>query len=128
MGIDAFTPLQVIGLLGACLYMTNYALLTVRVLTAEHRSYFVVNLLAAAMVLASLAQAFNMATLAIQVFWIGVSAWGLASRLRRRPAAMPRAARASAPARLPAPAGAAGRVRPGRSGGAPGPAWTPPAG
>lgn len=74
-------PLQLVGLAGACAYIVNYVLITSRTITTESPVFFVNNLLASSLVMISLADAFNMATALIQVFWVGVSLWGLASRL-----------------------------------------------
>lgn len=76
-------PLQLAGLLGAGLYMTNYTLLTSRVLTSDQSVYFAINLVAALLVLSSLTEGFNAATLVIQVFFVGVSLCGILVRLRR---------------------------------------------
>ena len=82
---DAMLDLtQLLGMLGAATYMVNYALLTSRVICPERAVYYVLNGVAAALVLVSLAGAFNAASLVIQLFWIVVSAWGIATRLARR--------------------------------------------
>ncbi len=77
-------PSQVCGILGATLYVTNYVLLTSRVLTPATTPYFVLNLAASLLVLSSLVHAFNIATLVIQVFFVGISMIGIATRLRAR--------------------------------------------
>ncbi|MEM8825276.1 MAG: hypothetical protein AAGF30_16840 [Pseudomonadota bacterium] len=74
-------PLQLVGLAGACAYITNYVLITSRMITTESPVFFVNNLLASMLVIISLADAFNAATALIQIFWVGVSLWGLTSRL-----------------------------------------------
>ncbi|MEM9796812.1 MAG: hypothetical protein AAF919_09995 [Pseudomonadota bacterium] len=76
-------PLQLIGLLGAMTYIATYFLLTARILTSEHVVYFVLNLMASSLVLISLADAFNVASLLIQVFWILASIVGVTVRLAR---------------------------------------------
>lgn len=87
------TPLQVCGVLGATLYVTNYVLLTSRVLTPATTPYFALNLTASLLVLSSLVQAFNIATLIIQVFFVGISLIGIVTRVRRaRPGRVPAAA------------------------------------
>ncbi|KIT17409.1 CBU_0592 family membrane protein [Jannaschia aquimarina] len=75
--------LQMLGIAGAGLYMTNFALLTSRVLSSEMVTYYVLNIGAAFLVLLSLAGEFNLAALAIQLFWIVVSFWGVITRLFR---------------------------------------------
>ncbi|MEM8850753.1 MAG: hypothetical protein AAGE03_12055 [Pseudomonadota bacterium] len=73
-------PLQLVGLAGACTYIVNYILITNRAITTESPVFFLNNLLASTLVMISLADAFNMATALIQVFWVAVSLWGLTSR------------------------------------------------
>ena len=82
--LSGLTMLQAAGLVGAATYVASFVALTARVIDAESRAYFALNLAAAALVALSLAEAFNVASLVIQTFWIGVSLWGLATRLRRR--------------------------------------------
>lgn len=84
MFADGVTPLQMLGLVGAGTYMASYAMLTLRLITPDSTSYFLLNLLASGMVLVSLTQAFNAASVAIQLFWIVVSLYGLTDRARSR--------------------------------------------
>lgn len=83
--IDLFqvSALQLLGVAGALAYVVNYTLLTLRIVSTESVAYFAVNLCAASMVLLSLGHAFNAAALIVQVFFIGVSLCGIASRLSR---------------------------------------------
>ncbi|SFJ34397.1 CBU_0592 family membrane protein [Jannaschia pohangensis] len=78
-------PLQILGLVGAGLYVMNYVLLTCRRIDPGRTPYFVVNLVAASFVLLSLSHAFNAAAMVIQSFWITISIYGIAIRLRRSP-------------------------------------------
>lgn len=87
--IAVVPPIKLLGLLGAGFYILNYVLLTMRVLSSEHWGFFVINLTASSLVLISLSLEFNAATAVIQTFWIGVSIWGLVTRLR--PNRLPRA-------------------------------------
>lgn len=79
------SPLQILGLCGAGVYMMTYALLTFRILTPEQPSYFAMNLVASTSVLISLAEAFSAASFAIQVFWIAVSLTGICRTLAAAP-------------------------------------------
>ena len=74
-------PLQILGLIGAATYILNYLLLALRLRSSDSLGYFLRNLLAALLVLASLGHAFNAAVLVIQVFFVLVSLLGIASRL-----------------------------------------------
>ena len=85
--VDPATPihdLQWLGLIGALCYICNYTMLVLRLTSTERVSYFVVNLTAASLVLASLGHAFNAGSAVIQTFFIGVSICGIVSRVRRR--------------------------------------------
>ncbi|WP_299820820.1 hypothetical protein [uncultured Jannaschia sp.] len=77
-------PTQICGILGATLYVTNYVLLTLRVLSPATMRYFALNLAASLLVLSSVVHAFNVATLVIQVFFVGISVVGIVTRLRGR--------------------------------------------
>jgi len=73
--VDAL--LQVSGLLGVAVYLVSYALLPLGLIRGAGYAYAVMNLLAAAFVLASLTQAFNLASALVQVFWIAISLIGI---------------------------------------------------
>ena len=81
--------LDMIGIMGFGLYVINYALLTLDKLRSEHLAYFMINWMAASMVLVGLASSFNLASALIQVFWIGISTVGIIIRLRGRPRPAP---------------------------------------
>ncbi|WP_296420669.1 CBU_0592 family membrane protein [Pseudooctadecabacter sp.] len=73
---------DVIGVLGFALYVVNYALLTFNKITSQSHLYFWLNLAAASLVLVSLTQAFNLASVLIQLFWIALSLAAIVVRLR----------------------------------------------
>jgi len=73
-----------IGIAGFGLYVLNYSLLTFQRLRAEQVSYFVLNWLAASMVLVGLFNAFNLASALIQIFWIVISTVGIIIRIKQR--------------------------------------------
>ncbi|CTQ48191.1 CBU_0592 family membrane protein [Jannaschia donghaensis] len=75
--------LQHVGLSGAFLYMMTFALLALGILSGDSIKYFMMNLTAASLVLVSLSQSFNAASLVIQLFWIVVSVISIVVRLRR---------------------------------------------
>ena len=77
---------DLVGLLGFGLYVVSYFLLTTHRLTSQTCTYFVINLIAATLVLVSLFGAFNLASLMIQVFWIVVSVLAISRRFRDGPA------------------------------------------
>lgn len=73
---------EVIGIIGFALYVMNYTLLTVNWMTSQSTSYFVLNMLAASLVLIGLTHSFNLASALIQSFWIVISIVAIALRMR----------------------------------------------
>ena len=139
-------PFQLIGLVGAGVYIVTYVCLTLGWLDARRMPYFMCNLSAASLVLVGLVNAFNPASAVIQVFFIGVSLVGLWRCARRggatdgiaveRPAnaGKPPGARITrarphpAPEQGPARAADGAPARRGRGAGGRAPAWRAPAG
>lgn len=78
------TATELLGILGFCTYVSNYTMLTLRIISADCLPYFVINLCAAGLVLIGLSGSFNLASALIQGFWIVISLVGIAVRLRRR--------------------------------------------
>jgi hypothetical protein len=76
--------LDMVGILGCAFYILNYTTVAIRRFYGESLTYFSVNIAAASMVLLSLTRDFNLASVVIQVFWIGASVTAIAIRLRRR--------------------------------------------
>jgi uncharacterized membrane protein len=74
---------NVIGVIGFSLYVMNYCLLTFHRLTSHSKLYFVINLMAASMVLIGLTHSFNLAAALIQLFWIVISTTAIIVRLRQ---------------------------------------------
>ncbi len=72
---------DLIGVAGFGLYVMNYTLLTFRKISSDHTMYFVMNLLAAGMVMVGLMSTFNLASALIQGFWIAISIIGIATRI-----------------------------------------------
>ena len=75
---------DVIGVAGFGLYVLNYFLLTLGRIDPNNAGYFVINLLAATLVMIGLSVAFNLAAALIQGFWIVMSVIAIAIRIRRR--------------------------------------------
>lgn len=75
--------LEFLGIGGFLLYVTNYTLLSLGKLTSQGTAYFVINFVAAGLVLAGLMQSFNMASALIQMHWIIVSVIAIGCRLQR---------------------------------------------
>lgn len=73
-----------IGLVGAALYLGSYAAVQIGRMDGNGTAYTVANTLAAALVLISLFDKYNTASVVIQVAWLSI---GLTRLLRRRPPA-----------------------------------------
>lgn len=76
-----------IGVLGFMLYMASYTLVTFQRIDSRGLLYFWLNTAAAAFVLISLTQSFNLASVMIQVVWIVLGAIAIVKRMSRLPGA-----------------------------------------
>jgi len=65
------------GIVGVCLGMLNYWLLVTGRVVSDGAAYLLINVAAAVLLLASLLEQFNLPTLMINAFYLGVSVWGL---------------------------------------------------
>lgn len=72
------------GVLGFCLYLTNYTLITFRILSSQDILFFVINIFGAGLVLVSLVQDFNLGSFMIQVFWICLGLIAIVVRVKSR--------------------------------------------
>ena len=72
------------GVFGFVLYLTNYTMVTFRVIDSQGIAFFVINIAAASLVLISLAQNFNLGSALIQGFWICLGVVAVIIRLRTR--------------------------------------------
>ncbi|WP_205859842.1 CBU_0592 family membrane protein [Cochlodiniinecator piscidefendens] len=73
--------LDVIGVVGFGLYLTNYTLVTFQKIDSRGITFFLVNIIAASCVLTSLVQNFNLASALIQIFWICLGVVAVTLRL-----------------------------------------------
>ncbi|UWR21653.1 CBU_0592 family membrane protein [Sulfitobacter sp. S190] len=83
---DFTTIALALGLLGFCVYVMTYAMLTLQIISGNSVIYFTLNLTASTLVLIGLTVNFNLAAMLIQLFWITMSIIGISMRLFRRPA------------------------------------------
>lgn len=72
----------VAGILGFALYLAAFAGLQLGWMQGGRPAYTILNILAAALVLVSLSEAFNLASALIQVSWIVIGCVGLLRTLR----------------------------------------------
>ncbi len=72
------------GIAGFAFYLTNYTLVTFRIVSSQGIAFFLVNMLAASLVLISLTRDFNLGSALIQVFWLILGAIAVFIRLRSR--------------------------------------------
>ncbi len=68
---------ELTGLLGACLYAASYLGAAFDKIPSQSIHYYLIKLIAATMVLVSLTESFNLASVVIQVFFIAVSCIGI---------------------------------------------------
>lgn len=68
---------NVIGLLGASMYLLSYFLLNTRKLSGDSINYISMNIVAAICVSISLVEYYNLPSLIIQLFWIVISIVGI---------------------------------------------------
>lgn len=71
---------DVIGLIGVAFYVTAYAALQAGFIRGTGYAYTIMNLIAAALVLVSLTNNFNLSSAIIQMTWIAISLFGMARR------------------------------------------------
>ena len=76
-GISTAQLPEIAGLLGVVLYVGAYAALQTGLLRSNGYSYAAANLAAAAMVLLSLSQDFNLSAAMSQIIWIFLSVFGM---------------------------------------------------
>ena len=67
---SAETVLRTCGVLGFLTYVMTYLMVSLRFLTSEHLAYYALNIVAASLMLLSLALDFNLGSALIQSFWI----------------------------------------------------------
>ena len=77
--LNTFPPefFELAGICGFLLYVLNYFLITVGRFHSSQMRFFVLNLVAASLVLLGLFHGFNLAAAMIQLFWIMISCVGI---------------------------------------------------
>lgn len=84
---------DIAGMIGAAMMLAGYAAATMGRLHPKSAASLAVNFAGAALILASLTRAFNMAAAIVEGAWALIALWGLArlalDRLRRRPMTEP---------------------------------------
>ena len=79
-----FAHHDIIGILGAGLIVLAYFLNQSRILPSENIRYPLLNLAGAVFLLYSLYFSFNLASVLIEVFWIGISLLGIYKALKEK--------------------------------------------
>ncbi len=80
MDFDFF---QAIGFLGMALVVWAYWLIQSRKTTYDSFTYLYLNLVGAILLIISLMVHFNLGSFMIEVFWIGISGYGLLQRYKK---------------------------------------------
>ncbi|PIR31672.1 MAG: hypothetical protein COV36_07640 [Alphaproteobacteria bacterium CG11_big_fil_rev_8_21_14_0_20_44_7] len=75
---------DVIGIIGSALLIFAYFLLQKGSLKGDGWGYLWMNLIAASMILYSLLFHWNTASFIIEIFWIGISIYGMWRRLKKK--------------------------------------------
>ena len=75
---------DVIGLIGVALLITTYALLQFDRIDPKGFWYSFNNMIVAILVTVSLLYSFNLASMVIEVFWFGLSVYGIWNYYRKR--------------------------------------------
>lgn len=73
---------DLVGNIGVAMVIAGYFLLQLGIWRSRQMAYLVCNLVGALLVLVSLGHAFNLSAAIIQLFWIGISVFGIARNLR----------------------------------------------
>ncbi|KNG92521.1 CBU_0592 family membrane protein [Pseudaestuariivita atlantica] len=82
-GLDVVLLCKAAGVAGFLLYMASFAALQLELIEGQGLMYPLSNVLAASLVLVSLAAEWNLASAMIQVSWITIGTVGAVLRLRR---------------------------------------------
>ena len=75
---------QIVGVFGFFVYIASFALLQLRMIDGNSNLYSLLNIVGASLVLLSLMEAFNLASMLIQVSWIFIGIAGICMRYRRQ--------------------------------------------
>lgn len=75
---------DVLGILGVTLILVYYFLLQAGKCTANTPSYSIANLIGSCLILISLWFNWNLASVIIEVFWLGISLYGLVRSLQAK--------------------------------------------
>lgn len=75
--LDIDLTFNIIGLTGVGLIIVAFFFLQIGKLTAAHLAYPLLNLIGAILHIISLIRFWNLASLIIEIFWIGISVYGL---------------------------------------------------
>ncbi len=78
-----FDFFQAIGFLGMALVVWAYWLIQARKATHDSFTYLYLNLVGAILLIISLMVHFNLGSFLIEIFWIGISGYGLLQRYKK---------------------------------------------
>lgn len=73
-----------VGSTGVALVLVTYFLLQSGRLSGRGMAYSVLNLIGSLLITVSLTYTFNLSSFIIEIFWIGISLYGIARNLRER--------------------------------------------
>lgn len=74
---------DVIGVTGCAMLIAAYLLLQTEKITSTSWAYLFMNLAAAGLIMYSLFWSFNLASFIIEIFWIGISIYGILRKYKK---------------------------------------------
>lgn len=84
MDINIITISDIIGILGVILVLISYLLLQVDRMSSADLSYSVINLIGSVMIIVSLMESWNLASVIIEVAWLLISCYGVYRYFRKK--------------------------------------------
>lgn len=81
---ESLTMADAIGSFGALIVVSAYFATQIRMMNSEDLAFPVVNLLGSLLIVYSLTQTFNLASMLIESFWIAISLLGILQHVRSR--------------------------------------------
>ena len=94
--LESISLHSLVGVVGVISIIAAYLLLTLGKISADALQYSLMNALGAFLIIVSLAVDFNLSAFLIEVFWLGISIFGIAKALSNRRLGARRRARRSA--------------------------------
>lgn len=82
--LDSLTFADAVGSFGALIVVIAYFATQVRMMNSDDLAFPIVNLIGSILIVYSLLENFNLASMLIESFWIAISVFGIAQHVRGR--------------------------------------------